>query len=59
MFLRPRASTDDWPSPDPKGRPMGEVRAVRDDIRERVIRLIQLEEVEGQRENSPKRVSAL
>ena len=27
---------DDWPLPNPKGRPLDEVRAVRDDIRARV-----------------------
>jgi arsenate reductase len=26
----------DWPLPDPKGRPIDEVRAIRDDVRERV-----------------------
>jgi len=33
----------DWPLPDPKGRPMDEVRAVRDDIKIRVAELIQAE----------------
>jgi arsenate reductase (thioredoxin) len=32
---------DDWPLADPKGRPMAEVRAVRDDIRQRVAALIE------------------
>jgi len=32
---------DDWPLADPKGRPMAEVRAVRDDIRRRVAALIE------------------
>ena len=37
---------DDWPLPDPKGRPMDEVRAVRDDIKVRVAKLIQAEGLE-------------
>ena len=35
----------DWDLPDPKGRPLDEVRATRDDIRARVARL--LEELDG------------
>jgi arsenate reductase len=31
---------DDWPLPDPKGRPMEEVRQVRDEIRSRVETLL-------------------
>jgi arsenate reductase len=31
---------EDWPLPDPKGRPLDEVRAVRDAIRERVAALV-------------------
>ena len=46
----PELRRDDWLLADPKGRPLDEVRAVRDDIRERVLRLVQSEEVEGQRE---------
>ena len=30
----------DWPLPDPKGKPLEEVRAIRDDIRDRVSALI-------------------
>ena len=30
----------DWPLPDPKDRPLGEVRAIRDDIRSRVLHLV-------------------
>ena len=30
----------DWPLPDPKGRPLDEVRAVRDEIRQRVRELL-------------------
>ena len=33
----------DWPLPDPKGRPREEVRAVRDDIRNRVNALVETE----------------
>ncbi len=36
----PGAEHEDWPLPDPKGRPLGEVRAIRDDIRGRVAALI-------------------
>ncbi|MCC7034882.1 MAG: arsenate reductase ArsC [Acidobacteria bacterium] len=36
----PGARTDDWPLPDPKGRPIEDVRAIRDDIRARVEALI-------------------
>jgi protein-tyrosine-phosphatase len=39
----PGLRRDDWPLPDPKGRPMDEVRAVRDDIKSRVSELIQAE----------------
>ena len=45
MPLRSWPSPDDWPLPDPKGRPMDEVRAVRDDIKVRVAELIQAEGV--------------
>jgi arsenate reductase len=41
----PGLRRDDWPLPDPKGRPMDEVRAVRDDIKVRVAELIQAEGV--------------
>jgi arsenate reductase (thioredoxin) len=30
----------DWPLPDPKGRPVEEVRRIRDDIRARVVALL-------------------
>ncbi|MGE0460556.1 MAG: low molecular weight phosphatase family protein [Vicinamibacterales bacterium] len=36
----PGARIDDWPLPDPKGRPVEEVRAIRDDIRARVEALV-------------------
>ena len=32
---------EDWALPDPKGKPMDEVRAIRDEIRARVERLLQ------------------
>jgi arsenate reductase len=32
----PGATVDDWPLPDPRGRPIEDVRAIRDDIRRRV-----------------------
>jgi arsenate reductase len=36
----PGVERDDWPLADPKGRPVGEVRAIRDQIRARVESLI-------------------
>ena len=39
----PGAKRDDWPLPDPEGKPMQEVRRIRDDIRERVVELINAE----------------
>ena len=36
----PGARVEDWPLPDPKGRPFQEVRAIRDDIRARVTALV-------------------
>ena len=39
----PGLRRDDWPLPDPKGRPLDEVRAVRDDIRSRVSALLKAE----------------
>jgi len=32
----PGARTEDWPLDDPKGRPLGQVRGIRDDIAQRV-----------------------
>jgi arsenate reductase (thioredoxin) len=43
----PGLRREDWPLPDPKGRPLDEVRAVRDDIRTRVLALLALLEAEG------------
>lgn len=36
----PGAARDDWPLPDPKGRPIEEVRAIRDDIGRRVAEFL-------------------
>jgi arsenate reductase len=36
----PGAERDDWPLDDPKGRPLDEVRRIRDGIEERVRRLV-------------------
>jgi arsenate reductase (thioredoxin) len=37
----PGIERDDWALPDPKGRPMAEVRTIRDDIHSRVVALIE------------------
>lgn len=37
----PGVERDDWPLPDPKGRPLDEVRAIRDEIRGKVAAIIQ------------------
>jgi protein-tyrosine-phosphatase len=42
----PGLRRDDWPLPDPKGRPMDEVRAVRDEIKVHVAELLQAEGLE-------------
>jgi arsenate reductase len=39
----PGLRRDDWPLPDPKGRPLDEVRAVRDNIHSRVLALLKTE----------------
>ena len=39
----PGAQRDDWPLEDPKGKPLVAVRAIRDDIRDRVRGLIERE----------------
>lgn len=36
----PGLERDDWPFPDPKGRPIDEVRRIRDEIRDRVSALV-------------------
>jgi arsenate reductase (thioredoxin) len=37
----PGLATDDWPLPDPKNQPIDVVRNIRDDIRQRVLQLLQ------------------
>ena len=41
----PGLRRDDWPLPDPKGRPLEEVRAVRDEIRCRVASLLEAKQL--------------
>ena len=36
----PGVRREDWPLPDPKGRPMDEVRAIRDEVKARVLDLV-------------------
>jgi arsenate reductase (thioredoxin) len=36
----PGARVEDWPLPDPKGRPVDEVRAIRDEVERRIQALI-------------------
>jgi protein-tyrosine-phosphatase len=36
----PGLRRDDWPLPDPKGLPLAEVRAIRDEVKSRVQRLV-------------------
>lgn len=47
----PGLRRDDWPLDDPKGRPLDEIRRIRDDIKRRVQRLVVDEglSVEGRR----------
>ena len=44
----PRARNEDWQIEDPKGKPLERVRAIRDEIRERVYQLITAEGWAGQ-----------
>lgn len=39
----PGARRDDWPLPDPKGKPLETVREIRDEVRDRVRKLIEAE----------------
>jgi len=39
----PGAKRDDWPLDDPQGKPIAQVRAIRDDIRDRVWTLVEQE----------------
>lgn len=41
----PGLRREDWPLPDPKGKPLDEVRAIRDEVRARVLALIAREEI--------------
>jgi protein-tyrosine-phosphatase len=41
----PGLRRDDWPLPDPKGRPMEEVRAIRDELRSRVRNFLLIEDL--------------
>jgi len=41
----PGLRRDDWPLEDPKGKPIEVVREIRDDVRQRVVRLIRAEGV--------------
>ena len=47
----PGARRDDWPLADPQGKPLEEVRRIRDDVRARVEALIASEQV-GRREQA-------
>ncbi len=48
--LVPGLQRDDWPMPDPKGRPSDEVREIRDEIRDRVAAMV---DARGWRRDSP------
>jgi arsenate reductase len=39
----PGLGRDDWPLEDPKGKPVGRVREIRDEVRARVVELLQRE----------------
>jgi len=39
----PGARREDWPLQDPKGQPVERVRAIRDEIKTRVARLVEAE----------------
>lgn len=43
--LVPGLRREDWPLRDPKGLPMEDVRAIRDEVRERVLDLLRREDV--------------
>lgn len=43
----PGLRRDDWPLRDPKGQPMEEVRAIRDEIRSRVQSLLRQDDIGG------------
>jgi arsenate reductase len=46
----PGLERDDWPLEDPKGKPLDEVRRIRDEIRDRVTRLL---DTRGWRRSQP------
>jgi arsenate reductase len=39
----PGLKRDDWPLDDPKGKPLDQVRGIRDEIRDRVTRLLDMQ----------------
>jgi arsenate reductase len=39
----PGLRREDWPLEDPKGKPLAEVRKIRDDVKERVVELLERE----------------
>ncbi len=41
----PGVKRDDWPLPDPKGRPLDEVRVIRDEVRARIEALVAAEDI--------------
>ena len=43
----PGARVEDWPLEDPKGQPVEKVRAIRDEVRQRVVDLIRRESAAG------------
>jgi arsenate reductase len=43
----PGARTEDWPLQDPKGQPLEVVRSIRDDIRRRVLDLMDRESIDA------------
>lgn len=49
----PGLRREDWPLPDPKGKPLDEVRAIRDEIRVRVISMLEHEQQETSDPQSP------
>jgi protein-tyrosine-phosphatase len=50
----PALERDDWPLPDPKGRPIAEVRRIRDEIRNRVSALVHARRWRRPAETSPR-----
>jgi arsenate reductase (thioredoxin) len=50
----PGLARDDWPLPDPKGRPIEEVRKIRDEVRRRVSELLDARRWTGQNQGVAK-----